>query len=75
MVGSGWAKPFAGSPDEAPGWSFDERDSCEYDGEVIDLAADEARRRRCDPADTCVADGEARLWKTAKIEERLLNDR
>lgn len=24
IVDNGWAKPFAGSPDEAPGWSVDD---------------------------------------------------
>lgn len=32
-----------------------------YDDEAMTFAADEARRRRCDPANTCVVDGEARL--------------
>lgn len=32
-----------------------------YDGEAIAFAADDARRRRCDPANNLVADGEARL--------------
>lgn len=63
MVGNGWAKPFARSPDEAPGRSFDE--CAPYEecvGGAAAFATDEARRRRCDPVETWVAEGEARLW-------------
>lgn len=61
ILGNGWAKPLAGSPDEAPGRFFDECCSCTFSGDGMAFAADEDRRRRCDPVDTWVADGEARL--------------
>lgn len=60
IVGNGWAKPLAGSPDEAPGRFFDDCGSCKF-SVGLTLAADEDRRRRCEPVDTRVADGEARL--------------
>lgn len=60
IVGNGWAKPFAGSPDEAPGCCFDDCRSCRFNV-GLGLVTDDARRRRCDPIETCVVDGEARL--------------
>lgn len=70
IVGSGWAKPFAGSPDEAPGIFFDAEDSCKFKVGVA-LAADEARRRRCDPVVTRVVDGEARLLTPTHVGQEI----
>ena len=47
---------------------FDADGSCKFNVGVA-LAADEARRRRCDPVVTRVAAGEARLWTRARFRK------
>lgn len=70
MVGNGWAKPFAGSPDEAPGCCFDDCGSCRFNV-GLGLVTDDARRRRCDPIETCVEAGEARL-EISRMSRRIV---
>ena len=60
--GKGWANPFAGSPEEAPPRNFEVSGSERLSADVGNrLAADEERRRRCDPLAVSFGEWGARL--------------